>query len=78
MYITRPKIVTCVHVVCYRVKEMYVHVYNQTQNSFMCTSRLLPSQRDVCSGIGRPITSSTVDSLHNCLTHGSYTYPLSV
>lgn len=35
----------------------------------MCTSRLLPSQRDVCSGIGRPITSSTVYSLHNCLAH---------
>lgn len=68
----------------YRVKERYVNVYNQTQNSYMCTCRLLPSQRDVrpcilsdpkqfhvyksfvtesidvCSGIGRPITSYTV------------------
>lgn len=31
----------------YRVKERYVNVYNQTQNSYMCTCRLLPSQRDV-------------------------------
>lgn len=48
----------------YRVKERYVNVYNQTQNSFMCTCSLLPSQREVCSVTGRPITSVYITASH--------------